>query len=143
MLSSPAPLRALIVDDNTVNRMVAAEMLESHGITTAEAEDGYAGWSLLRESKYDVVLLDISMPGIDGRTLCRKVRESELNADSFIVAYTAHAFPAQKQAFLSTGFDALLVKPVSYDGLAETIRPILGDADGNDADDAGRSLDFL
>lgn len=139
MQNSAALLHGLVVDDNDLNRMVAAEMLESHGIDTEEAVDGRTGWALLREKKYQLVLLDINMPGIDGKTVCRNVRQHALNSDTYIVAYTAHAFPEQKEEYIAAGFDDLLTKPISYDGLAQAIRPVIGQAsEGGDI-----NLDFL
>lgn len=121
-------LQALVIDDNEVNRMLAVEMLANHGITSDEAMEGRTALALLHEKKYDIVLLDISMPGLDGKTVCKYVREDLSIRNAYIVAYTAHAFPQQKKEFLEAGFNALLVKPVSMDAMATALGPLLARA---------------
>jgi CheY-like chemotaxis protein len=118
-------LRALVIDDNAVNRMLAVELLDVHQIAADEALEGASGLAMLRQNQYDLVLLDISMPGIDGEKVCRIIRDDPATAGLYIVAYTAHAFADEKERMLAAGFDALLIKPVSFHSLAEAIEPVL------------------
>jgi CheY-like chemotaxis protein len=119
-------LRALIIDDNAINRNLATAVLGTHDIEAHQATDGDAGLAMLRRAKYDLVLLDISMPGLDGREVCRKIRADGALAGLHVVVYTAHAFPTHKIDILNAGFDDLLIKPVSMQAVAHALAPVLG-----------------
>jgi CheY-like chemotaxis protein len=123
--NSETVLRALVIDDNAINRMLAVELLDAHQIAADEALDGGVGLSMLRHNTYDLVLLDISMPGLDGEKVCQLIRSDPATRDLFVVAYTAHAFADEKDRMLAVGFDALLIKPVSFQSLTEAIEPVL------------------
>jgi CheY-like chemotaxis protein len=125
MQANPTQARALVIDDNAINRMLALELLDAHQIATDEALDGLAGLDMLRHNSYDLVLLDISMPGIDGEQVCKMIRDNPATSDLHVIAYTAHAFADEKDRMLAAGFDALLIKPVSFQSLTEAIEPIL------------------
>lgn len=124
-MNSQQALQALVIDDNEMNRMVARELLDSYGIASEDAEQGGEGLARLEEAEYDVVLLDINMPGISGDEVCKIIRARPAMRDTYVVAYTAHAFDSEKQRFLAAGFDALLVKPISLDSLGEALMPVL------------------
>lgn len=124
-MQTPFDFEALIIDDNAASRQVAAALLNAHGIRSDEATDGVAGLAIMRGMKYGLVLLDISMPGLDGVRVCRRLREQPAMQDVYIVAYTAHGSAAQNKQFADRGFDALLVKPVTLRSLTEAIAPLL------------------
>ena len=117
-------VRALVVDDDEINRMIAIELLAMHAVAADEAQDGAACLAMLRAATYDLLLLDVSMPDMDGPTVCGMIRQDPALRDIYVVAYTAHAFPGQKEQFLAAGFDALLTKPISCEGMADAIRPV-------------------
>jgi len=117
--------RALVIDDNAVNRMLAVELLDAHHIAADEALDGTAGLSMLQRRDYDLVLLDISMPGLDGEEVCKRIRGNPATRGVRVIAYTAHAFADEKERMLAAGFDALLIKPVSFQSLTDAIQPVL------------------
>jgi len=125
MPANQAQLRALVIDDNAINRMLAVELLDAHEIATDEALDGLAGLDMLRRNAYDLVLLDISMPGMDGEQVCKMIRGNPATCDLHVIAYTAHAFADEKDRMLAAGFDALLIKPVSFQSLTDAIEPVL------------------
>lgn len=108
---SPAPL-VLVVDDNAVNAAVAAAHLRRVGWSAQTASDGAQALRLLDDTACDLVLLDISMPGMSGIELCRLLRERPRHRGTPIVAYTAHALREEHDALRSAGFDAILTKPV-------------------------------
>jgi CheY-like chemotaxis protein len=119
-------LRALVIDDNATNRALAAAVLDAHDIGVDQAADGAEGISKLRCSRYDLVFLDVSMPGMDGFEVCRRIRGDSGLSAPYVVAYTAHAFPTQKAAILEAGFDALLVKPITLRDVTRIIEPLRG-----------------
>lgn len=135
--SSPAPHKAaprtaLVVDDQPVNRLLASRLLGKAGWTVAEAESGEQALDWLAAHAVTLMLLDISMPNLSGQEVCRRVREERLGGpDLRVVAYTAHAMPEERDAFLAAGFDAILVKPIgraSVEGMLAEVG--LAGADG-------------
>jgi len=120
------PLRALVIDDNAINRMLAIDLLGVHQIEADDAAEGNSGLDMLHAGRYDLVLLDISMPGLDGEQVCKVIRENPRTRDLFVVAYTAHAFTTEKERIIAAGFDALLIKPISLKSLTKAIEPVLG-----------------
>jgi CheY-like chemotaxis protein len=117
--------RILIVDDTEINRRLAAAMLKRDGWETAEAHDGASCLALLAVESFDVVLLDISMPGLNGEDVCRRIRSTPTLAQLPVIAYTAHAMPEEKNQMLASGFDTLLIKPISAASLAAALAAVL------------------
>lgn len=109
---------ALVVDDNIVNRKLAVAMLKKQGWTCEEVDSGDAALALLAQrADFDCVLLDISMPGLTGDEVCRRLRTMEQTRSLTIIAYTAHALESEKAEIMSAGFDDILIKPVSLENL--------------------------
>ncbi len=108
---------ALIVDDHPTNRIIASALLRKLGWQTQEAETGAAALELAAQRDFQLVLLDISMPGLSGEETCQALRQRYGTRPVRIVAYTAHAFPEEREAFLAAGFDEILVKPISRERL--------------------------
>jgi CheY-like chemotaxis protein len=117
--------RILIVDDTEINRRLAAAMLKRDGWETAEADDGETCLERLASESFDVVLLDISMPGLNGEDVCRHIRNRPALAHLPVIAYTAHAMPEEKGQILGCGFDTLLIKPISAASLAAALGAVL------------------
>lgn len=114
--------RTLVVDDNAINRKLAVALLKRRGWETEEAENGVAALKRLAESApFDSVLLDISMPEMDGEEVCRRIRASAEWADLRVVAYTAHAMESERQRIMSAGFDSILIKPISAQDLLQAL----------------------
>lgn len=114
----PSGYRALVVDDNEINRMILVDMLSDFGAIVDEAADGYAAIQAVEAQKFDVILLDISMPGIDGIETLKRIRELDVAwRDLPAVAVTAHAAPKDHTTILKAPFCSLLVKPVRPDEL--------------------------
>lgn len=107
----------LIVDDNAVNRMLAAALFKKRGWQTSEAVDGPAAIICLANTTFDAVLLDISMPGMDGEEVCRHIRAEPRLARLRVVAYTAHAMDHERQRIMEAGFDDIVVKPATIASL--------------------------
>ena len=127
-VNPPAPrfaqprLRVLVVEDNAVNRMVAREMLERNGHSVFEANDGRVGINMAQEQKFDVILMDISMPEINGMAATRAIRAgSGPNTETPIVAATAHALPGEAHRFFDAGMEYVITKPLSREALRQTL----------------------
>jgi len=114
--------RILVVDDNAINRKLAMLMLKKRGWLAEEVDNGQAALERLATEVFDGVLLDIRMPGMDGEEVCRRIRANPAWAGLRLIAYTAHAMESEKQRFIDTGFDMVLIKPITMQNL-ETVLP--------------------
>jgi len=112
MSTEPAK-RLFVCDDNAVNRKIAVSMASRCGFDVAEAEDGFRALEILAAQQFDVLLFDISMPGMSGDELLATFLATHPDPRPRILAYTAHAFPGERTRLLEAGFDDLLVKPMS------------------------------
>ena len=104
----------LIIDDDAVNRRLAHVMFQKLGWQVATLDRGDRALVHLATSPYDLVLLDISMPGMNGEEVCRQIRADPCLREVRVIAYTAHVLLEEQQRFLAGGFDALLLKPISF-----------------------------
>ena len=113
------PKNALVVDDHPTNRLLASALLKKLGWTVMEAPHGEAALTLANEQAFTLVLLDISMPGLSGEETCMRLRAAYTGRPLHILAYTAHAFPEDIERLRATGFDDVLIKPISRQRLEE------------------------
>ena len=119
-------LKALVVDDNEINRMILTDMLEDLGFEVAEAENGYVAIECLSAKQFDVLFLDISMPGIDGIETLAKVRDLDVEWCNLpAIAVTAHAAPKDHEAIRAAEFQGLLVKPVPLAALQSELAKVV------------------
>jgi len=109
--------RILVVDDNAINRKLALALLKKRGWTASEVDSGTAALERLTTEDFDGVLLDIRMPGMDGEEVCRRIRANPALAGLRLIAYTAHAMESEIQRFIDTGFDRVLIKPITMQNL--------------------------
>lgn len=115
-------MKVLIVDDQKVNRTLPNVLLRQAGCEVFEAECGEAALALLEEQPVDALLLDISMPGISGIEVCKRLRAKPERADLLIIAYTAHALLSERADILAAGFSEMLIKPINRQRLLEALR---------------------
>jgi signal transduction histidine kinase/CheY-like chemotaxis protein/HPt (histidine-containing phosphotransfer) domain-containing protein len=117
-------LSILVAEDNPVNQMVVLRMLEKMGHDTKVAPNGKVAVSLLTAGRFDVVLMDVQMPEMDGLTAARTIREHEKGTAAHIpiIAMTAHAMKGDKERCLAAGMDAYVAKPVSGRDIEEALR---------------------
>ena len=122
-LDPDAGVRLLLVEDNAVNRELIRTMLEPFGIGVETANDGVAGVEAMRQGHYDLVLMDVQMPVMDGLTATREIRamEGARGAATPIVAMTANVLPEQIANCLAAGMDDHLGKPINPTKLLETV----------------------
>ncbi|MEB2283298.1 MAG: hypothetical protein B6D46_06000 [Polyangiaceae bacterium UTPRO1] len=106
--------RILIVEDNPVNRTIATKILEKHGYVVSAVENGALAVDLTARERFDVVLMDIQMPVMDGLTATAAIRERELGTGEHlpIIAVTAHALEEDRRRCFAAGMDDYLPKPI-------------------------------
>jgi CheY-like chemotaxis protein len=123
-------MRILLVEDNAVNRRVLGAMLRAGGFDMDEAEDGAAGLRMIDEDGYDLVLMDLRMPGMDGLEAIRRIRaRRDAKADLPIILITADAGSTIEAQCRAAGADDLVLKPVSMMALFSAIAALSGPAD--------------
>ncbi|NBF14287.1 response regulator [Pseudomonas sp. Fl4BN2] len=138
-LASRAP-RILCVDDNPANLLLVQTLLEDMGSKVTAVDSGYAAIEAVKNEAFDLVLMDVQMPGMDGRETTEVVRQWETgqhNAPLPIVALTAHAMANEKRALLQSGMDDYLTKPISERQLAQVVLKWTGLALRNQVQDSG------
>jgi len=108
-------LHVLLVEDNQINRLVAREMLQKCGHTVLEAYDGREGVRFASSQAFDLILMDISMPDLDGIATTSIIRDTEgPNRTTPVIALTAHALPEDAARFHAAGITSTLLKPLSF-----------------------------
>lgn len=118
----PLNLKLLVAEDIETNRLVMSALLERLGCTWHMAQDGQAAIDALAQDDFDAILMDISMPGMDGIAATQAIRQLPGPAARVpIIAVTAFATDRERAAFLAAGMNAVLVKPVRLDSLAREL----------------------
>lgn len=112
-----AAARILLVEDNLVNRDVIARLLETRGLGVHTAENGRIGADLAASGEYDLVLMDVQMPEMDGLQATREIRRNLELAELPVIAMSANSDSRDRQACLDAGMDDFLPKPVTPDSL--------------------------
>ncbi|MEL6641724.1 MAG: ATP-binding protein, partial [Pseudomonadota bacterium] len=116
------PMHMLVVEDNMINRTVVREMLETDGHRVTEAIDGKTGLVLAEQTKFDLILMDISMPHLDGRQTAERIASGDgASKDTPIVALTANVMTGSNADFLACGMTAAITKPLKRDTLRQTL----------------------
>ena len=119
---SMAPAKSvLIIDDDAVNRRLAQVLFGKLGWRVETLDSGVRALMHLAAHRYDLVLLDISMPDMNGLDVCQRIRSDRTLTGVRVIAYTAHALPEEQRSFLAGGFDDVLLKPISLRALQEVI----------------------
>lgn len=118
----------LLVDDEPINRKVARAILEKFGLQTETAMNGVKALEILEENSYDIVLMDLQMPEMDGyeaTEAIRKKEEADPDKRMTIIAMTANALESTRAKCLAAGMDDYISKPIKPEALAERLRPYL------------------
>ena len=115
-------MHVLFVEDDPMNRRVVRDMLSVAGAQMSEAEDALAGLGMIDAQDFDVVLMDLRMPGMDGLEAVRAIRaRTDAKAGVPIVVVTADTAPDLRSECLRTGADEFLTKPVAMDALFDIL----------------------
>jgi two-component system, sensor histidine kinase and response regulator len=124
------PLNVLLAEDSLVNQKLASGLMQNHGHRVTVAHNGQEALAAVERGQYDLVLMDVQMPVMDGITATKAIREREKSGGKHlpIIALTAHAMKGDRELCLSAGMDGYVTKPVRAGELFRTIESILGEA---------------
>jgi two-component system, cell cycle response regulator DivK len=116
----------LVVDDNFDNRYIASQMLNLNGYTTIDAVNGVQALEVLQRTTPDLILMDLTMPLMDGWEAARRIKAQPRLAHIPILAVTSHAVEEELQRAKASGCDDYLIKPFEYTMLIEKVKANLG-----------------
>lgn len=128
------PLWILLAEDQAVSRTFATRLLERLGHRVVAVEDGAAAVEAWQQQRFELVLMDVQMPGMDGVAATQAIRAEELakgRKQTTIIALTAHALTGDREQLLSAGFDGYVAKPIDLESLLAEINRLLGDHSRN------------
>lgn len=121
----------LVVDDNATNRMVAQSLVEMFDCTSESAEDGEEALEAARSGRFDLILMDIRMPRMDGVAATRAIRALPPPLGKTpIIALTANADPEDAAAYMAAGMNGVVEKPMKPEHLLSALKAALGEGDG-------------
>ena len=115
-------MRVLLAEDNEINQMIAEELLSARGVSVSIVSTGREALEALGEGDYDLVLMDIQMPEMDGLTAAAHIRANPEYADLPVIAMTAHAMSGDKEISLRSGMNDHITKPIDPEILYATLR---------------------
>jgi two-component system, cell cycle response regulator DivK len=124
--STSTEQRVLLVEDNEDNRTIYSTMLRHLGYQVIEAVDGVEAVALARSEHPDIILMDISIPGIDGWEATRILREDPSTRATPIIALTAHALADDRERAAEVGFSSYLAKPIEPNAVVAEVRRLIG-----------------
>ncbi len=121
------PLRILLVEDEYINRTLAVSVLEREGWAVKVAENGMQALNLLKTESFDLILMDIQMPELNGYETSLTIRQKEQGTDHHvpIIAMTAYAVKGDREKCLAAGMDGYISKPIRTDRVREEIETVL------------------
>jgi two-component system, cell cycle response regulator DivK len=117
--------RVLVVDDHATNLRLITGVLESQGYSHQTADSGEAALQMLEQEQFDLVLLDIQMPGLSGTEVAKCIRANPKTSSLKLIAVTALAMPGDREEILRAGFDGYVAKPFKIPELLEVVRAAL------------------
>ena len=120
----------LLAEDNPFNQQVAAELLEETGATVALANNGREALALLFKKRFDIVLMDVQMPEMDGYEATRRIRATSRLAGQKVIAMTANAMAEDRERCLASGMDDFISKPIDPDQIVLVLAKWLPDRAG-------------
>jgi len=139
-IDGEAPFRVLLAEDNPVNQRMVTLILESYGVAVSVAQDGHEALALSESAHFDLVLMDLQMPGLDGLSAVRQIREREARTGrphTPVAILSANAMDHHREESLAAGADLHIPKPFTPQSLIEGMRHTMSAAMGwSDADAA-------
>ena len=128
------PLKILVADDTAVNLALATKLLKRRGHDITSVEDGLQAFETFKKASFDVVLMDIHMPVMDGLESTAKIREFEASQPSRpptpIIAMTANNEKSDHETYLKSGMNGIITKPMNIKTLVSQIREIIAGFSG-------------
>jgi CheY-like chemotaxis protein len=130
------PLRILLAEDSVVNQRLAVAILEKHGHGVTVAGDGQTALEVLRDGAFDLVLMDVEMPNLDGLEATAAIRQRERDGGGHVpvIAMTAHAMKGDRERCLEAGMDDYVSKPIRAADLFQKIAEVLARLRPGEAD---------
>jgi CheY-like chemotaxis protein len=119
------PAKVLVVEDNAINRMLIVDLLKLKGYTVQEAEDGLVGLGIAQQETFDLILMDLNLPGLDGLSATQILREAPKTQNIPIIAITARAMKGDKEKILAAGCTGYLAKPINTREFLTTVAYVL------------------
>ena len=116
----------LLVEDDEATRYFMRLGLEQRGYRVIEANDGNKAVELAQEQRPDIILMDLSLPGMDGLAATKEIRKDERMGKVPVVAVTAHQETDFREEAKASGFDAYVTKPIDFDWLRELLTGLIG-----------------
>jgi len=123
-----AACRVLLVEDNPDNLALVRFLLERSGYAVIEAYNGVQGLELARTEKPDLILMDLSLPELDGWAAAQELKADQATAAIPLLALTAHTLPGDRKRAMESGFDGYISKPINVPAFAEEITEALKQA---------------
>jgi two-component system, sensor histidine kinase and response regulator len=122
-------LRVLLAEDNVINQTIAIRVLKKRGCVVTVAENGQAALNACATQSFDLILMDIQMPGMDGLEATAAIRKKEIATDAHmpIIAMTAHALKGDKERCLAAGMNGYVSKPIRTIELFAAIESVMRD----------------
>lgn len=124
----PPNIRVLVVDDEPVNRFYLTAVFERYGWQITEAKNGREAVEMALSQDFDLVLMDVSMPEMDGMQATRRIKAEKPNLP--VIAVTAHSFQEDRERFLKAGMDRVVLKPIDENELFSTLTDFIGGTKG-------------
>lgn len=145
--TNPADTKILVFEDNDLNKQLLRHLISDYGFEVDLAENGVAGLHFLRQKKYDLILMDLDMPVMDGYHATDEIRRN-LGLSTPIVAMTAHTISGEKEKCLSLGMNDFLPKPIQKRQLIEMIyrfteAAVIGERELEEPQQTGLNLGYL
>ncbi len=119
--------RILYVEDNFQNKRLVRKILNARGYDVLEAEDGLTGVEIASRERPDLILMDISLPGIDGVEATQRIKAHDGTRTIPVIALTANAMRGDRERFIAAGCDDYLPKPISTADLIGMIKAYIGE----------------
>jgi len=113
--------KILIVEDDPMNMELFRDLLEVQGYIIYEAADAHEAIEQAKENKFDLILMDIQLPGMDGLTATKIIKDESENSDTPVVALTAYAMKGDKERIEGAGCDGYITKPIDTKEFSETV----------------------
>lgn len=115
----------LVVDDNPVNLKLASDLLEMEGMDVYRAVDAESALEMVRKKTPDLILMDIGLPGMDGLTLTKILKEEGATKNIVIVALTAFAMKGDQEKIMASGCNGYITKPINTRKFSEEVKRFL------------------
>lgn len=117
--------RILLVEDNPMNRRVAEFLLKAQGYVVYEARDGQEALEMVKLHLPDLILMDLQLPGLDGYTITKMIKQDDLIKSIPVIALSAYAMRGDEERALTAGCDGYITKPIDADEFPEIVAKYL------------------